>query len=158
MECFGVRVGVRERVGAGNIAFSESLCVVCEVSGSFLSSSAKVLLPSSRSLREVSRPPQGFPLLLSWVHIFLDGFFFFSFGGGAGGRGRGERCGEGGVCAWLGTIPRNIWLVRRFKNRQGLGTYILVQPLTILYAFYILPPTIETFISDTWKWVYENNF
>ena len=54
VERFGIWVGVGERVGAGNTASSESLCVVYEVSGSFLSSSAKVLLPSSRSLKKVS--------------------------------------------------------------------------------------------------------
>ena len=80
MECFGVRVGVRERVGAGNIAFSESLCVVCEVSGSFLSSSAKVLLPSSRSLREVSRPPQGGVLSFTRPPLLLSPLAQGSFG------------------------------------------------------------------------------
>ena len=54
VERFGIWFGVGERVGAGNTASSESLCVVYEVSGSFLSSSAKVLLPSSRSLKKVS--------------------------------------------------------------------------------------------------------
>ena len=40
------------------------------------------------------------PYIPGWVFVF---FFLLVVGLG---RGQGEWCGEGGVCAWLGTMPR----------------------------------------------------
>lgn len=86
--------------------------------------------------------------MYSWM-----GFCFFSFLV-VGLRSRqGEWCGEGGVCAWLGTMPRKHLTCEKKVLKQARFRDLYFSPAFdyFMCISYILLPTIETFTSDTWK-------